>query len=825
MSETDHPKPLNRTWWHALMMGILVVTVTLPWLRNHQYLRDFMDYGLVMAATARMDAGELPYRDFVTPIQAGFLKINHWAEHLGGGNYLGLTYGGLALIIVAMLSMTWILSRRLPMAWALVFSSAITAASASQHNIIWHNNLGVLCLAIAIWATASAPKWHRSQIGWHLALGLALWIGGVNKISFHLLALAGVAGFILRQLFIGKSNGKACFGLLGFAAISGVAFPIATELWITHVNLSTWYGNVLGLAGASRAQYLDSLLTWEAYLRPLNDHYGALPVPQFGLWFVVSLVGLAAILMRGRSNFDRVMLSIAAAGCAIAANALLVTNHEIAYVAGAGCIVLGVGLLLGFSEGRRFPHAATIWLSVFAIINGLPAWKSAWAGERSLFGHSQAAREDYVELAMMDPRFDYIRGVRIPPEMADSYLGIDNFMPPANAHGQHPAFYATGVEWLEQIWPSLKVKGLPLWMHDGTTYQREQGELLYQLIMPPSRFEILVASVPWDHWPGQSHVSTALFSEPHNSGSVLRVYETQASLHEDNDQIRLINLFGTNFETRLLRFDNTVFQLSEAGQIYFGTYNEEPATVYLDWKGSRALAKGILRRLDGADDSTLGAEFVIEYEVDGDWHHIETARLELGADETEKTFELKFDGRLRELRFRVVVDQGDPAIVSAGWFAPTLMHSQAVDGPPPPLMRRASEVSPITSDRLAAFNRTEWTPDEVFLRGGRVTEEGYLLEPGGQIWMKAVHPLRALDGQISVSSKAPPNAVMPLVRVLWYKGGRVQIAWQDRLNPDSRSHRFHAWSAGPDGWIGILMDPLPGVAPVIVRIDHFDPVP
>ena len=66
---------------------------------------------------------------------------------------------------------------------------------------------------------------------------------------------------------------------------------------------------------------------------------------------------------------------------------------------------------------------------------------------------------------------------------------------------------------------------------------------------------------------------------------------------------------------------------------------------------------------------------------------------------------------------------------------------------------------------------------------------------------------------------------MPLIRTLWYKGGRVQIAWQDRLDPVSRMHRFHTWSAGPEGWIGILVDPLPGVASVEVRIEHVALVP
>lgn len=801
------------------------MVVALPWIRNHGYLRDFMDYGLVIAAISRMDAGETPYRDFITPIQAGFFQINRVAEKLGGGDYLGLTYGGLALILGTFWGMTWLLSRRLTPPWAMLFASAITIATASQHTIIWHNGLGVICLAFAIWSAACAPRWSRSQIGWHIVLGLALWIGGINKISFHLLALVGVTGFIVRAALIRRDTTKASLGLLGGVLVVGVLLPLATELLLTGVNLAAWQANVMGLAGSSRAEYLRELQEWGAYLRPVHDYYGPLPVPQFGLWFVVSIIGLATVLAWKRSLQDRVLLLIAALGCTFAVNALLVTNHEIAYVAGGACIVLGVALLLAFSDQGKIPRSGLIWLGIFAVVNGAPALRSGWIGERSQFGHSGSSRTDYVELATLNPRFEYLRGILIPPEMADSYGELHHYIPPANAAGLHPAFYATGVEWLERIWPTVKVKELPLWMHDGTSYQRAQGELLYELIMPPSRYKVLVASVPWDHWPGQSHVATALFTNSHQSGSVLRVYQPQVDLQANNDQIKLINLFGTNFETRLLRFDNTVFQSTKDGRIYFGAYNSAPATVYLDWRGSRALARGILRRLEPDDSTVVNASFDIEYEVDGVWHHIENRQLQLAPGEDQTTFELTFDGRRRDLRFRVQLEENAVGIASAGWFAPTLLHSQPATGYPPPLVRQPSPESPVTPDRLSALNQTGWIPDDVFLRGGQVTEDGYVLEPGGQIWLKANHPLKALDGLIQVASKASSDESMPLVRVLWYKGGRVQIAWQDRLNSENRSHHFHSWSPGPEGWFGILSDPSPGAAPVTVLINQVIPVP
>ncbi len=817
---------LIKPWWKGVLLGLLVLASAAPWLRNHNYIRDFMDYGLVMSAVGRMETGEAPYRDFITPIQAGFLHYNRIAEKLGGGDYIGLTYGGLALIIFSMLGLTWVLAQRFHPLAAMLLAASVTVATASQHSIIWHNSLGVICLAFALWSAAIAPRWSRAQLWSHLVLGAALWIGGMNKISFHLLAGVGASGFVIRGVLLDRDAAKSAITLLGWIGVFGLALPLGTEMAVTGADFSVWHGNVMALAGSSRAEYLAELLKWKSYLQPIHDYYGPLLIPQFGLWFVVSLLGLGIWLgARNRSLLDRIMLVAAVLGCGLAANALLVTNHEIAYVAGGACIVLGVALLLAFGDPAKRVSFSLVWLILFSLLNGIPAARSAWLGERSQFGHTSDVRSDYVELAKLDASYSYLNGVLISPEMAESYSRLSDYIPAPNDQGLHSAFYATGIEWLERVWPSVKVKGLPLWMHDGTSYQTEQGELLYRLIMPPSRFDVLITSVPWDHWPGQSHVAVALFSNPEECGGWLRVYETQESLHDDNDQIKLINLFGTNFEPRMMRFDNSVFQLAENGHIFFGTFNPEPATVYLDWKGSRALARGIIRRTEPRDRSVVGAEFKIEYNIDGNWHHIETRRLELTPDQDQSTFELEFDGRQRELRFRVTIDASAIGLASAGWLAPTLLHSRPADGPPPPLMRQASTPTPTTPERVAAFNLTDWTPDDVFLRGGRVTADGYELEPGGQIWLKANQPVKALNGRISVPDRVPEGTIMPLVRVLWYKGGRVQIASQQRLNPDDRTSYFHSWSAGPEGWIGILMDPLPDVAPVTVRVEEVIPLP
>lgn len=94
-----------------VLTAIAVVLALVPWWRNHHYLRDFMDYGLVMAADTRIDAGERPYADFATPIQCGTFWLNRTAQSLGGNSYQGMTWGNAAFIAVATMLLGQLLAR------------------------------------------------------------------------------------------------------------------------------------------------------------------------------------------------------------------------------------------------------------------------------------------------------------------------------------------------------------------------------------------------------------------------------------------------------------------------------------------------------------------------------------------------------------------------------------------------------------------------------------------------------------------------------------------------------------------------------------------
>lgn len=797
-------------WWWGC---IAALTAALPWWRNHGFIRDFMDYGLVMAGAGRIGDGEAPYVDFVTPIQAGFLYLNRWVEAWGGGTFIGMTYGGLLLIVGGWYGLQHILKPRLGAMGATAVAWIIIVCSASQHTIIWHNTLGVFCIALVTWSAAMAPNLAKQNWLLHVVMIGGLWLGGMNKVSFHLIALCGAIGFVTRAALLRHINARSLSQHVSLIILAGVILPIGTELLVTGASFPQWSYNVLQLAGGSRAEYVTELLNWGFYLRPLHDYYGPLVIPQFGLISLFLFGGIGALGWTNRTGLDRAMILVAATGCALCVLLLLATNQEIAYVSASAAVCLATALFVGF--GLRLPPAGnTATLVLLTIIFALPAWRSAWLGERVHFGHSASARSEYRELPTEDPAFGYLAGVRIPPESVDSYTVLSDLISPPNAQGQHRVFYGTGVEWLERVWPTEKNSGLPLWMHDGTSYGPTESKLLQRLVNLPSRFNQLVSSVPWDHWPGKAHVPIDEFAAPRFCGSVIKLYEIPQTMTEDRLQLKLINAFKTNFEPRLLEFDqHTLLYADETDRPFFGT-DGEPISIGLNWRGSRARAELILTRGPTSPFVEVQATFSIEYEVDDTWHHIWSESLELLPGEITKTLETEFDCRQRELRFRVEFDSSEPGL--AGWFPPTLLDSQPSSDPPPPLTANASPVNTMTAGVADALIHADWTPDGIFLRGGTITPEGLRLKPGDQVWLKADQPLNALDGTLQVDAVSSAN--MPLVRIFWYKAGRVQMAWQGTLDERQRSQHFHAWSAGPAGWFGFIVDPLPDSSSVTLNI-------
>lgn len=101
------------------------------------------------------------------------------------------------------------------------------------------------------------------------------------------------------------------------------------------------------------------------------------------------------------------------------------------------------------------------------------------------------------------------------------------------------------------------------------------------------------------------------------------------------------------------------------------------------------------------------------------------------------------------------------------------------------------------------------------VRGGTPAPDGIDLVAGGELWLHTPAMTGDIHGRL-ISLAA--DGSRPMVRVVWYKGGRLQLMQQGQVGAD-RPFDFHVWTAEPGGWIGILADPGAAGPAVQVRID------
>jgi hypothetical protein len=112
------------------------------------------------------------------------------------------------------------------------------------------------------------------------------------------------------------------------------------------------------------------------------------------------------------------------------------------------------------------------------------------------------------------------------------------------------------------------------------------------------------------------------------------------------------------------------------------------------------------------------------------------------------------------------------------------------------------------------FGPIAWRPRQWIVRGGSAGAQGLELAPGGETWLRTANMTGEIRGRIVV---LPGAQRLPMVRVVWYKGGRLQLMQHGRIEPD-HPFEFRVWTAEPSGWIGILVENEERVAPVQVRV-------
>ncbi len=799
------------------LTAALAVASLLPWMRNHGFLDDLYDYGLVMSGVGRIAEGERPYRDFVTPIQTGVFLVNGAAETVFGSTYRGMTRGALVLTALSFLAMVAVLARGFGVGAAVLLGAALTWLTHAQHTIIWYNATGVLLLALVAWSGAMAPVWRREDRGWNLLMAAALVAGGANKISFQLIAVAFALGWAWRAGLRGRANGREVAVSTGMILACGALVPAVLEMLWTGAGPGAWWHNVVSLPAGGRSGDLPSVLKLEFFLSHQHNYYGRLAVPFVGLVGVVltlAVVGVGWLRMPTRdSRLDCALLAAAALLALGGGIGLLATNQDIAYVSLAGWLVLLIALWIGFDLGDD-GWARAVLVGPLMVL-GVLAWQAAWSGQRALWGYSTAARADYVDGGSVHPDFAYLRGTRVPPELARSLGGLVSWRAGLPAADRESVFYGGGTEWLERVWPATKVSGMPLWFAFGTNFGPAEQSALDRALGPEGVYRHALVSIARDVWFGGTINVLERGYARQLVGPVIYAYSRVVSEGVSVHPLEFIADHGGNLDSNLLA-STMGSRLASGGRQFLGVTTGRGEMTLLA-PSYRLRGEAVLTRAVGTPDGDLAADFTIVALRDPEppidlW----IQRLTLPAGQPEVFVPYEIGGGGMPVRFSVTILPGSADRLVAGWRNPTLQHAMETSAEPPRLHHTTLDFLELDAAAQATVLPGDWRPRRMIARGGTLTPDGLVLVPGGELWVRPERPVGAFAGTARLADPGDSREP-PLVRAFYYKGGRLELTSQAGTGEEGRLE-FRVWSAEPDGWLVLSVDPNPRAAPLLFKV-------
>ncbi len=797
------------------MTGVAVLLaggLLLPWWRNHALLGDFYDYGLVMAAVGRMDAGERPYVDFLTPIQTLHFLLSHAAEKIWGARYLSLTYANAAAMVAAFAGLAWVLMRRLGALVAGMVAATVVLASFGQHAILWHNALGVTWLAVAGWCAA---RWGEAGVrrGWlAVAMFAALWLGGMTKVTYHVASLAFVMLFVARAVGRGAVARNAGLWMLAGVVGLGVVAPVLTEMAYTGASFATWKANVLELA-ASRRELLLRALSPEFYWRTPHDYYAGAKFSFVGGWGVVLVAAVGwRLWCAGRggkeSGKERVFLVVAVLGAVVCGVVLLATNFEIAQMSGAAWLVLATGLVLAFARGREGRSI----LVVGAVTLAVPAWWSAWTGARVLWGRDGSVRESLVSADELPARYSYLRGTWIESTMRDSLHGFDEYVRQRSERG---VFFALGTEWMVRAVPEARHRGLPLWLHDGTTYSDDNAWILNARLAHGGGIETVVTFEAWNHWHfGAAEMLQRAWSGPRRVGPNLMVYEIQPAMERPLARpVEFAAWTESNVYSRRLDAAAIAMALRVRKD---GSYLAQPggSRVTLDFPVASLRGEMVAELTEPVDDPVSVTFRVVANE--GDRKVLVEWRAELSNEVSSRVGSFEVEGGGRALALEVEV--GDEK-VRAGWRKLWTRGAEEDEADVPgPLDVELKKLEPRGNWVEALMEEAGRTQKGVAAFGvdafadTRNREWELFAHVPGEVWLRVEKPAQRVSGEFGLREHAWTQAdSLPgaVARVVWVKSGRLEVLFEKELRPrvreeDRALQRFDVALPEDGGWIALV---------------------
>ena len=809
----------------AVLLGAFAL---LPWWRNHAQLLDFFDYGLVMAATGRIQLGERPYVDFITPIQTLQFIQSALAEQVWGARYLSLTYANAIFILGSFVGLAILLGRRLGAGLGLVISAAVVIATSAQHTIVWYNAMGVTWLAIIVWLTAEPTPIGRSQ-AWRFGLvWAALWLGGMTKLTFQIAALAFACTFAIRSAYIQVTSWRTARLTLLSYLLFGVVAPIATELLVTGATLAQWLDNVVAMPAQFRTHMLGQIATIRFYFHTPHDYYPPLYFAYTGAWGVALLAvagavtgyGIRAMPEHRRTKFA--FLGVLLAGTWICGSVLLATNMDIAHLSGAAWLVMVTGLALAFplNGGNRGQRGMQIILGLAATSLLIPAWLSAWDGARALWGHEPRVRTNLVSTDDLPKDFNYIRGLKILPSLHASLQEFQKTRAIFSTAGIPPGtfYFANGTEWMVRVMPEARHRDLPLWIALGTTLSDVDAWKIGARINEDPRFKVIVSYEGWDYW--SAGLQKTLHERYHDNrvGPRMHLY-TRRELPEP---VEFAVDTHSNLYARRMKVTGGPVELKVASNALFYFGGDNSHRIDLEFGLFRLSGEMVGELRDPKAGQHATALFRI-YARDGArltdklWEE----RVELTPESAamSRPFSISSGGRPVSLILQLPPET--PA--SFGWRK---LHTEHAGGREPtapwpmdPKLKRQSieleEIRALIAGGSEGIEEVQAFGVQVRSAAGAAGTKLISGAPG-EFWIRMSPGVIHASGEFGLREETwtRPEALTGLrVNVIAYRSGRFDLMWSRELHPkeietDRQPQRFDAWLPEGVGWIGLVVTPL-----------------
>lgn len=485
----------------VLLLVCMTAGLVAVWYRNRDILRDLFDYSTVVTAAGKVEAGYKPYTGVRSPMQSATYLLNYWTELAFGRNYLALTWGGLLQALGGALLVRWIARASFSPLQSTVIAAAVALAGLSQHVVFFYNPIGILCLTLAWLGLAADPELRPGART--VAVFGALFLGGINKLSFHGATMAVAGLMMIAACAADRITVRVAIRNLVWMGVAGVGAPLWFELVWTGASLREWWENVVLLPQArlhSWGQILDSGI----YLRPVYSFHHFLLVPAIGG------IGLAFLWVTGahiwwngakeeRPAFDLSLRAGLILAGSLFGGLLMITNHETVMLTSLAFLIAGIAFHVLYRPpvSPRLP----VWLMASAWVWVVAGGYAAWHGSRVLYATERPSREGYVRLDSPARALAYFRGVRMPPDQVDALeRTAARLKTLEDSRGRLPEMlFGPALEWMERAYPETIAKHEPIWYHAGTSLHDADVDYFRELLDGGRRR--LIAQRGWQAWP------------------------------------------------------------------------------------------------------------------------------------------------------------------------------------------------------------------------------------------------------------------------------------------------------------------------------------